>query len=99
MTELLAWAKKAKPAAKVGLAVVSIALKVCTGLAIPRVDFDAAFGATSGDVVAGVVEEAAISSTDSMISAAGGRIESGGRMERLENAGVNARGMEKVQQV
>ncbi|CAB1105384.1 unnamed protein product [Ectocarpus sp. CCAP 1310/34] len=97
VTELLNWAKKAKSAAKVGLAVASIALKVCIGLAIPRMDLNAAFGASTGDVVTGVVEEAATSSIDSMTSAAGGRIESGGQTERLEHAGVNAGAMEKVQ--
>ncbi|CAN0216321.1 unnamed protein product, partial [Ectocarpus fasciculatus] len=32
VTELLEWAKKAKPFAKVGLSLASIALRVCTGL-------------------------------------------------------------------
>ncbi|CAM9581938.1 unnamed protein product [Sphacelaria rigidula] len=54
--ELLDWVKKAKPVAKVGLVLGSIALKVCTGLAVPP-EIDSAFGEAFGGVVSKIVQE------------------------------------------
>ncbi|CAM9300333.1 unnamed protein product [Sphacelaria rigidula] len=57
--ELLAWVRKAKVAAKVGFVLGSIALKVCTGLAVPADQIDSAFGEALGGVVSKIVEEGA----------------------------------------
>ncbi|CAN0005427.1 unnamed protein product, partial [Sphacelaria rigidula] len=54
--ELLDWVRKAKPVAKVGLVLGSIALKACTGLAVPA-EIDSAFGQTLGGVVSEIVKE------------------------------------------
>eukprot|EP00903_Cladosiphon_okamuranus_P009162 g8755.t1 len=76
--ELLEWAKKAKPLAKVGLALASIALKVCTGLAVPTADFEAAFGTKAGGALSGFVTEALHSGIEKMTSVAGERLGGGG---------------------
>lgn len=75
MKELLSWAKKAIPLAKVGLALASIALKVCTGLAIPTVDIEVAFGAEAGGALSDFVEEALGSGIEKMASVAGEGLE------------------------
>lgn len=75
MKELLSWAKKAIPLAKVGLALASIALKVCTGLAIPTVDIKVAFGAKAGGALSDFVEEALGSGIEKMASVAGEGLE------------------------
>ena len=72
--ELLSWAKKAKPMAKVGLALASIALKVCTGLAIPSADFEAALGTKAGGALSDFVKEALDSGIEKMASVAGERL-------------------------
>lgn len=68
--ELLDWAKKAKPLAKVGLALASIALKVCTGLAIPTTDFEAALGTQAGGALSDFVKEALDSGIETLASVA-----------------------------
>ncbi|CAM9904045.1 unnamed protein product, partial [Sphacelaria rigidula] len=68
--ELLAWVKKARVAAKLGLALGSIAFKVCTGLAVPADQIDAAFGETLGGVVSKIVEEGASTVAEEVKSSA-----------------------------
>eukprot|EP00903_Cladosiphon_okamuranus_P009447 g9006.t1 len=76
--ELLEWAKKAKPLAKVGLALASIALKVCTGLAVPTAGFEAALGTKAGGALSGFVKKAHDSGIKKMASVAGERLGGGG---------------------
>ncbi|CAN0373522.1 unnamed protein product, partial [Ectocarpus sp. 13 AM-2016] len=47
----------AKLLAKVGLALASIALTVCTGLAIAEADFELTFGTKAGGALSTFVEE------------------------------------------
>ncbi|CAM9960831.1 unnamed protein product [Ectocarpus sp. 4 AP-2014] len=75
--ELLDWAKKAKPLANVGLALASIALKVCTGLAVPTADFEAALGTKAGGALSDFVKEALDSGIEEMASVAGERLGGG----------------------
>ncbi|CAN0209118.1 unnamed protein product [Ectocarpus sp. 6 AP-2014] len=73
--ELLSWAKKTIPSAKVGLALASIALKVCTGLAIPTDAIEVAFGAKAGGALSDFVEEAFCSGIEKMASVSGEGLE------------------------
>lgn len=66
--ELLAWVKKAKPAAKVGVALGSIVIKACTGWVVPTDYIDSAFGDTFGGVVSEMVKEGAFAIVDEMKS-------------------------------
>lgn len=61
--------------AKVGLALASIALKVCTGLAIPTDAIEVAFGAKVGGALSDFVEEALGSGIEKMASVAGEGLE------------------------
>ncbi|CAB1119512.1 unnamed protein product [Ectocarpus sp. CCAP 1310/34] len=82
VTELVEWAKKAMPSAKVGLALASIALRVCIGLAIPEVDFKATLGTKAGGALSTFAEESLHSGVESVASIAGDRLD-GGRAEGL----------------
>lgn len=72
--ELLDWAKRAKPVANVGLALASIAVKVCTGLVIPTADFEAALGTKAGGALSDFVKEALDSGIEKMASVAEERL-------------------------
>lgn len=72
--ELLDWAKKAKPVAKVGLALASTAVKVCAGLRIPTADFEATLGRKAGGALSDFVKEALDSGIEKMASVAGERL-------------------------
>eukprot|EP00903_Cladosiphon_okamuranus_P007160 g6952.t1 len=76
--ELLKWAKKAKSFAEVGLALASIALKVCTGLAVPTADFEAALGTKAGGALSGFVKEALEFGIEKTTRVAGERLGGGG---------------------
>lgn len=91
--ELLNWAKKAKPLAKVGVALASIVLKVCTGMAIPTADCEGALGTVAGGALSDFVEETLSSGVDTMATVAGERLE-GGR--KVEHAATERPGAHKV---
>lgn len=86
---MLAWAKKAKPFAKVGLELVKIGCKVCTGMGIPTTDFKAALGTTAGDALSEFAKEAFTSGVEATASVAGERLEGGGLAEGLHDAGAH----------
>lgn len=88
VNELLGWAKKAVPLAKVGVALASIALKVCTGLAIPSADFQAALGTIAGNTLSELVKETLDSGVDATASVARERLEDMTPAERLDHAGI-----------
>ncbi|CBJ26246.1 LRR-GTPase of the ROCO family, incomplete sequence [Ectocarpus siliculosus] len=95
--EFLDWVRKAAPAAKIGLALASIALKVCTGLAVSTDTFEAAFG-TSEDMSA-FVEDALSAGIEGTTSKAGNRLDrlqNSGPSERLPHAGVRGDGMQTL---
>lgn len=94
--EMLAWAKKAKPFAKVGVVLASIALRVCTSMAIPTTDFEAALGTTAGDALSEFVKEAVTSGVEATASVAGERLEGGGLTEGLHDAGAHGPGTQAV---
>ncbi|CAM9702113.1 unnamed protein product [Ectocarpus sp. 12 AP-2014] len=94
VTELLEWAKKAMPFAKVGLALASIALRVCIGLAIPEVDFEATLGTKAGGALSTFAEELLYSGIESVESFTGERL-NGGRAEGLPQ-GAGAHGAQQV---
>ncbi|CAB1120868.1 unnamed protein product [Ectocarpus sp. CCAP 1310/34] len=94
--EFLDWVGKVAPAAKIGLTLASIALKVCTGLAVSADTFEAAFG-TSEDLSA-FVQDALSAGIEGMTSKAGNRLErlqNSGPSERLPHAGVRGDGAQK----
>lgn len=74
--ELLDWVKAAKPFAKVGLALATIAFNVCSGLALPMANFDAVFGTTAGGALSTLVEDSLTSGFGKMASIAGEKLES-----------------------
>ncbi|CAN0082454.1 unnamed protein product [Ectocarpus sp. 12 AP-2014] len=94
VTELLEWAKKAMPFAKVGLALASIALRVCIGLAIPEVDFEATLGTKAGGALSTFAEELLYSGVESVASFTGERL-NGSRAEGLPQ-GAGAHGAQQV---
>lgn len=57
VTELLNWVKRARPVAKIGLALGRIALTICTGLSLPPQSISAAFDGTVGGAVSEIVRE------------------------------------------
>ncbi|CAM9334472.1 unnamed protein product [Ectocarpus sp. 12 AP-2014] len=94
--EFLDWVRKVAPAAKIGLALASITLKVCTGLAVSADTFEAAFG-TSEDLSA-FVEDALSAGIEGVTSKAGNRLDrlqNSGPSERLPHAGVRGDGVQK----
>ncbi|CAM9844855.1 unnamed protein product [Ectocarpus sp. 8 AP-2014] len=95
VTELLKWAKKAKPFAKVGLALASIAFKVCTGLAIPEADFEATLGTKAGGALSTFVEDSLNSGGESVASIAGERLDGGRAEELLQGAGAHRYGAQQ----
>lgn len=96
MSKLLKWAKKAKPLAKVGVALASIALNVCTGLTIPAAYFEATLGTKAGGALSEFVEETLTSGVAAMASVAGERLEGVRPAERLHHAGAHRPGRDKV---
>lgn len=68
VTKLLRWARRARPLANVGLALASIALKVCIGLSIPRDDIDAAFGEGAGGDLSDYLKAAVNSGVEELAS-------------------------------
>lgn len=98
MKELLNWAEKGKPLAKVGVALASIALNVCTGLTISTADFEAALGTKAGGALSEFAEEALTSGVEAMASVALERLEDGRPAERLHHAGAHRPGIQKVKQ-
>lgn len=99
VTELLSWAEKAKPWAEFGLALASIAVNVCTGLAIPAADIEAVFGTNAGGALSEFVNEALTSSTEAMATNAGEILEDGNTAERIHHAGACRLGRQKVKQL
>ncbi|CAM9528387.1 unnamed protein product [Ectocarpus fasciculatus] len=94
--EFLDWVQKMVPAAKVGLALASIALKVCTGLAVSTDIFEAAFG-TSKDLSA-FVKDTVSAGIDGMTNRADerlGGLQNSGPSERLPHAGARGDGVRK----
>lgn len=73
--ELLSWAKKARPLAKMGLVLASIALRVFTGVAIPTTEIESAFGTKAGGAMSEFVKEGLTSGVEAMASVAGERLE------------------------
>lgn len=96
VTELLNWAKKAKPLAKVGAALASIALKFCTGLTIPTANFEATLGTKAGGALSKFVEETLTSGVEAVASVAGEKLDGGMPAERLHHAGAHRPGNDKV---
>lgn len=94
--QLLKWAKKARPVARVGLALASIALKVCTGLSIPTADFEAALGTTAGGALSEYVKEALDSRVEAMSGVARERLEGAGMVEEAQNSDAHSPGQNKV---
>ncbi|CAM9750789.1 unnamed protein product [Ectocarpus fasciculatus] len=93
--ELLKWAKKAKPFAKVALALASIALRVCTGLAIPEADFEATLGTKAGGALSTFVEDSLNSGLESVASIAGERLDGDKAEEGLQGAGAHRYGAQQ----
>lgn len=81
--ELLEWVKKARPLAKVGLVIGSIAVKTFAGLSVPIDHLEAAFGDTLGGAVSDVFYEAQSAVIEGMTSAAYENLNSGGGVEQL----------------
>ncbi|CAM9606195.1 unnamed protein product [Laminaria digitata] len=94
-TELLDWAKKAVPAAKVGLALATIAFNVCSGLALPLVNFEAALGAEAGGAVSKLVEDSLSSGVEAMASIAGENLDSERPADLLRHAGAHGHRTQK----
>lgn len=94
--ELLDWVKRVKPFAKVGLALASIALQVCTSLALPTDAFEAALGIKAGVALSTHVEGALTSRFEAMASVACERLERDRSAERLQQAGAHQEGIQKV---
>ncbi|CAN0514979.1 unnamed protein product [Ectocarpus sp. 12 AP-2014] len=92
---MLKWAKKAKPLARVGLALASIAFKVCTGLAIPEADFEAALGTKAGGALSTFVEDSLNSGGESVASIAGERLDGGRAEELLQGVGAHRCGAQQ----
>lgn len=95
--EFLDWVKKVAPVAKIGLALASIALKVCTGLSVSTDAFEAAFGASED--LSAFVEDALSAGIEGMTSKAENRLDrlqNSGPSERLPHAGVRGDGLQKV---
>lgn len=86
--EMLTWAKKARCFAKVGLVLASIALRVCTSIAIPTTDFEAALGTKAGGALSEFVEEALTSGVEATASVTGEGLEGGGPAEGLHLRGA-----------
>ncbi|CAN0083327.1 unnamed protein product [Ectocarpus sp. 12 AP-2014] len=99
VTEMLKWAKKAKPLAKVGLALASIAFKVCTGLAIPEADFEATLGTKAGGALSTFVEDSLNSGGESVASIAGERLDGGRAEELLQGVGAHRCGAQQVKKL
>ncbi|CAB1109595.1 unnamed protein product [Ectocarpus sp. CCAP 1310/34] len=95
VTELLTWAKKAIPLAKVGLALASTAFKVCTGLSIPEADFEATLGTKAGGALSTFVEDSLNSGGESMASIAGERLDGGTADELLQGVGAQRFGAQQ----
>ncbi|CAN0380592.1 unnamed protein product [Ectocarpus sp. 8 AP-2014] len=89
VTEMLEWAKKAMPFAEVGLALASIALRVCIGLAIPDVDFEATLGTVAGGSLSKFAEESLNSDVESVANIAGERLDGGGAEGLPQGAGAH----------
>lgn len=97
--ELLDWAKEARPLAKVGLELASIALSVCTSVAIPTIDFEAALGTKADGALSDFVKEALTSGVEALASVAGERLEGDRPAERLHHrAGAHRPGLQTVKQ-
>lgn len=95
--QFLDWVQKVAPAASIGLALVSIALKVCTGLGVSTDLFKEAFG-TSEDLSA-FVEDTVSAGVDGMTSKADqrlDRLQNNGPSRRLPHAGAHGDGVQKV---
>ena len=93
---MLVWAKKAKPFAKVGLVLASIALRVCTSMAIPTTDFEAALGTTAGDALSEFVTEAVTSGVEAAANVTSERLDGGGLADGLHDAGAHGPGTQAV---
>lgn len=81
---------------ELGLALASIAVRVCTGLAIPATDVEAVLGTSAGGVLSEFVEEALTSSIETTATVAGDRLEDGSPAERIHHVGACRLGREKV---
>ncbi|CAM9524551.1 unnamed protein product [Ectocarpus sp. 12 AP-2014] len=96
--ELLSWAKKAKRMAKLVSVLTSIALKVCTGLAIPEADFEATLGTKAGGALSEFVQETSNMGVEAMTSVVAERLDGGGEraVEGVHHAGARSPGTQKV---
>ncbi|CAM9925777.1 unnamed protein product [Scytosiphon promiscuus] len=95
VSNMLTWAKKARPFAKMGLVLASIALRVCTSMAIPTTDFEAALGTQAGGALSEFVEEALTSGIEATARVAGEGLEGVGPAEGLHLGGAGS-GIQQV---
>lgn len=85
--EVLDWVKKARPVAKLGLALGSIVLNTCTGLRLPASDIVASLEETVGNAVSTIVEEVGPPGLDETASIAGEGLRAGGLVRQLRAGG------------
>ncbi len=90
---MLTWAPKV---AKVGLVLASIAVRVCTSIAIPTTDFEAALGTKAGGALSEFVKEALTSGVEATASIAGEGLKGGRPAEVLHHAGAHGHGTQEV---
>ncbi|CAM9092024.1 unnamed protein product [Laminaria digitata] len=90
--ELLDWAKKAVTFAKAGLVLATIAFNVCSGLALPLVNFEAALGTKAGGALSKLVEESLSSGVETMASIAGENLDSERPADLLRQAAAHGHG-------
>lgn len=83
-SELRSWIQKVRLPLKVGLGLGSIALKVCTGLAIPTDVIDA-FGDTSGKALSKIGQEAGFAGVDHLTTQAQERLDGSFDSEQLRS--------------
>lgn len=96
--ELLKRATKTKTFAKVGLALATITFNVCTGLALPMANFEAALGTTAGGALSTLIEDLLTSGFGAMASIAGEKLGSARPADLLQHAGAHRHGIQKVKQ-
>eukprot|EP00752_Nemacystus_decipiens_P005495 g4975.t1 len=87
--ELLGWAKKAMPVAKVGLALATIAFNAISGLALPPANLKAALGTEAGGVLSKILEDSLSSGFEAMASTAGENLDNDRQADLLRQTGAH----------